>query len=139
MKGNRTRHGKQADNSAHPKLAEFREVLKKMGFSKGATNGYAQGVKKYLAAGGTLDLDEADRFFKEHPEVKVGGGYRAGVMQFIRFINGMPMERRSTKVVKDLDYNNLCDDDCFNCKYPDCIKPAYSCKSVHIDEYLDFD
>lgn len=143
MKGNRTVHGAAEDNSAHPQMHEFRVALREAGYIPPVIHAYVQGAKRYLEKGFALDRETAYMWFEKCKQEghEVTGNRKTGVYTFIKFINGEPLVRkkRKPKEKKTVDYYSVCDEDCFNCKYKDCIKPDYLCKSIPYEQWVGRD
>ena len=113
------------------KYADFRQWLIDAGYSPHTVTKYLKGISMY---DGEELTDEAIKAWREKLVAdgmwnRSAGEYAQGVRRYRNFVNG---ERIINK------YNKFhCDDDCFNCKYDDCYKPDYMCKSEVNDGNCD--
>lgn len=134
------------DNAVHPRLAEFRQQLRNAGFNKSIVCKYCCGVKKHIEKGLPLNYDLAQEYFHK---CKKNGDYvnkshKTGVYTFIKFLDGVKVTKREDCIrVKGVPaYSrsaNICDEDCFNCKYSDCVRPDYLCTSVYYEQIVGRD
>lgn len=119
------------------RFSQFRTELERLGYSKSSVWDYAAGAREYVLTGKDLTKEEIDDYFKNNTSSSyvVNKTHKTGTMLFLKFINGEPIVRRIRKEGrwKKKRFNG-CDDDCFNCPYPDCYKPDYLCKSSIYEE-----
>ena len=109
--------GAKAQNTT-PEMAGFREALLDGGFNKSTVGRYCSGVKKYMEAGFPLDPEFASGLEGNPVWNNISAVYRTGVRKYMDYISGKPLNCQ----VEMRHHDNVCDYDCFNCKYDDCIK-----------------
>jgi hypothetical protein len=141
MKGNRSTHGAKEDNSLHPELKNYRRALLDAGYKPDVVYGYVQGAKRYLEKGLPLDRESAKKWIAESKEAghEIKGTHKTGVYSFIKFLCGDPLIRKNRKNKLGIDYQNICEEDCFNCTYKDCVRPDYMCKSIPYEQWVGRD
>lgn len=118
------------------RIYTFKDALTKAGFSQYTVMSYAAAVKRYINAGCVLDMTEAKKHFKYLKEhgTKYSNTTSAAVYSFIDYIEGKPVKHKQRRTGKQLYFG--CDEDCFNCKYPDCYLPYQKCKSIPYEQWV---
>ena len=116
-----------------PRMIPFREKLIELGYTDDTICGYCTGVRRYIREGQPLNADKANKYFEEAAEdgKPFLNKHQIGILKFIDFIDGKTIVRRpKSKSGNGRSKFFKCDDDCFNCKYDDCIMPDYCCTSI---------
>lgn len=121
------------EQNPDPRMIPFREKLVELGYTEDTVCGYCSGIRRYIEAGRPLDVGKANEYFAESESAgkPVLHKHRLGIVKFIEFINGEPIVRRAkSKAGNGKRKFSKCDEDCFNCRYDDCILPDYCCTSI---------
>lgn len=103
-------------------LLDFRLWLIQNGSNKSNTTYFLRGVTEFRKTG--MEINKGNlKIFRKQIEAN-GINYRystkmaKGVEYYRCFLNGEEMPKKISSVFE-------CDEDCFNCKYPDCLMPDY--------------
>ena len=110
-------------------LDVYMSAMIEQGYSEGTIRDYVSNAGKYLETGRPLTKESIEEYIKEKlstiPDPKKRKRIhtvRSGIMRYFELFDGcdtgnidnLPRSRR-------LGVHKVCDEDCFNCKYPDCI------------------
>ena len=100
---------------------EFRVWLIEANYSTRTVSRFLKGIYTFTQEGYELNEENIgkwkEKLLQDGMEKKKIGDFTAGVKKYILFLNGEQIVNR---------YNKFqCNDDCFNCPYPDCLKPDY--------------
>jgi len=116
MRGNRTNHPyKYGDYD------DYRIWLLEAGYSPRTISKYLRSI--YIFQKDGFDLTDEnigiwqDKLTEDGVAKKSIAEFIAGLKKYRQFINGEPCFNKYTKF--------RCDEDCFRCKYPDCLMPDY--------------
>ena len=129
------------EKNPDPRMIQFREKLVELGYTEDTICGYCSGVRRYVETGRPLKTDKAIEYFieAEKSEKSVLHKHKLGIIKFIEFIEGKPIVRRARgKSGKGRKRFFGCDEDCFNCKYSDCIMPDYCCTSIPYEQWTGY-
>lgn len=122
---------RQESQMKYREFDDFRAWMEKEKFSKVTITQSLRGITEYCKTGRSMDMDSLREWRKQ---LQAEGKLKPqlireltnGARRYLTFLTGEEYRfRYPTKPRKP----NVCDDDCFHCKYPDCIKPDYLCLS----------
>ena len=122
------------------RINPFRVALYEAGFSAGTSYNYAKGARVLVLSGCSLTQEGLGECFHKlrYDNIRQRQVHKTGAKLFIEFINGREIIRHDpvnkTGVRGRRNVWKGCDEDCFNCKYPDCYKPEYKILT-HDEEY----
>ena len=114
-------------------MKEFKSYLKESGYAKSVVFDYAHSARDYIDLGEQLDEQSISAYFDSLKKdgtlkQKPASRKKAGVVAYCRFVNGdrsgMRTEKKQYEKRRYRGEYRGCDEDCFNCKYPDCLKPG---------------
>ncbi len=125
---------KKAYNLDDPELLASLDVfmasLIELGYSEGTIRDYVRNAGKYLATGRPVTEEAIAEFVKDELE-SIGTDQRkrkriqnikTSILRFYDIIvNGDGSYSEDRPRPNRLGARKICDEDCFNCKYPDCI------------------
>ena len=112
-------------------LLDFRLWLIKNGANKSNMTYFLRGVTEFRKTG--MDIDKGTLIMFREQLDNEGINYRyssqmvKGVEYYRCYMNGEELPKKISKVFE-------CDEDCFNCKYPDCYMPDYMISTKERDE-----
>lgn len=134
--------GKKA-NDPDDRLPGYREYLIGLGYSYTTASVYSRGAGRYMETGLPLETEAAEKYFSNLSQQAITraaiNSYRAGTMNFIKYIHGESVVRRTTNPKKkEGRMFRGCDEDCQNCKYDDCYLPTYKCKSIPYETWTGY-
>lgn len=124
----------QDELKTNPTLAGFNDALIDAGFSVKTADTYLSIVRRYMETYTEFSEKSADEFIRYYEDkgcteshvnrVKLSTGF------FLDFVSGKDIVRKKERTprINGSKFKG-CNDDCFNCIYPDCYKPTLSCKS----------
>ena len=111
-------------------LMDFIKDMKRMNYKDQYINKCKLAIGRVYDSYGSVRKEDLDRFLdqmeKEGATSHALTNQRSSHRTYIKWMNGeLKEQHRKT-------YNG-CDEDCFNCKYPDCYMPISKClKDVYI-------
>ena len=101
-----------------------------LGYSEGTIRDYVSSAGKYLETGRPLTKEAIEEYIQEKLDV-IGDNKRkrgrvhtikTGIMRYFELFDGCDGETLNKLIKQDgPSTRKICDEDCFNCKYPDCI------------------
>lgn len=94
----------------------FKSKLRELGYKSTTICTYANGAEQYMATGNALDSETVTNYWNTNFGKRMNM-QRLGTLAYIRFIQGIPIKDTHEPLFKG------CDEDCFNCPYPDCYRP----------------
>ena len=108
----------------------YRDALAKAGFSVGTVYDYAKGARLFLLSKKQLNKEGLDEFFseEEYSNPRSRQVHKTGAKTFLDFINGRELVHHTPQNKRGSNGKRRwhgCNEDCFNCEYPDCYKPEY--------------
>lgn len=107
-----------------PSMEQFADELKKDGLKEKTLKSYLKAAKEYLSSGRPLDMWNSDEYWTslfesgQITEGKCRYG-KVGTRKYIALAHGVPTSSKGY-----ITMFHGCDEDCLNCEYPDCLKPA---------------
>ena len=111
-------------------LGLFAEELLDLGYSSGTILDYVRNAGKYLATGRPVTEEAIAEYVKEQLELigpdqkkrKRIHNIKSSILRYYEIIvNGDGYYSADRPRPNRLGARKVCDEDCFNCKYPDCI------------------
>ena len=111
-------------------LDVYMGALIDFGYSEGTIRDYVSSAGKYLETGRPMTKEAIEEYIEEKLAI-VGDNpkkrgrihtIKSGVMRYFELFDGCDGDELN-KLAKSnrLGTGKVCDEDCFNCKYPDCI------------------
>lgn len=111
-------------------LDVYMGAMIEMGYAEGTIRDYISSAGKYLETGRPMTKEAIDEYIEEKLAA-VGNDpskrkrvhtIKAGVLRYFELFDGCE-DGKLNELAKSnrLGMGKVCDEDCFNCKYPDCI------------------
>lgn len=111
-------------------LDVYKAELVDLGYSGGSVRDYVSSAGKYLETGRPLTKEAIEEYIQEKLDAVVGypkkrariHTIKAGIMRYFDLFDGCA-EGEQNHLTKSnrVGAVKVCDEDCFNCIYPDCI------------------
>lgn len=104
-------------------IKRFNERLTELGYTKNTISIYITGAMRYMETGNAWDDETVTNYWQglfDRGEIKVSSRnmHRRGTIAYRDFLKGQSIKPNS----RPKKFNG-CDEDCFNCPYPDCYRP----------------